>query len=357
MTDTLRIRHFDAWRFIAVSLVIQSHLIKYSNLKFLTETYPLLSLLGHFGNLGVMISFFLSGFVICQGLMKEQATTSALSVKAFYLRRAFRILPSLWLYLAVMALLGGLGWVAITPAKIGKSALFLCNMNFSGSCSGFVGHTWSLACQEQFYLIFPLVFMVFGLMVRPKILLMMLSLMTLASLGLCALGSAWLSGYLSWMTFILSGCAAALYWHRLVHTCRGLSVRGWLTALTLLIACIVLLPVAFEQYVRTIIYPPLIGLLILGTPVSHLKVRAFFENSKLAYLGKISFSTYLWQQLATGYHPNLSPWWTVLFVLCVWPLAHLSYQYFERPLIGIAAGWSKAIKQQELFGRSSEFAK
>lgn len=357
MSDTQRIRHIDAWRFIAVSLVIQSHLVIFSNFSFLVSTYPFLRRLGRFGDLGVLIFFFISGFVICRGLMEERAAASAVSLKAFYVRRAFRILPPLWLYLATLALLAGLGWVSITPAQLGNSALFLCNMDFPGGCSWSAGHTWSLAYEEQFYLIFPLVFVVLGLTVRPKILLVLLSLMMLESLGLRALGSDWSAGYLSHMIFMLTGCAAALYWHRLGQICRGLSVRSWLTALTVLIACVGLLPFPMAEYVKTVLYPPLIGLLVLGTPVSHPKVRAFFQNPLLAYLGKISYTVYLWQQLATGQYPTLSPWWTVVFILCVWLFAHFSYQYFERPLIGVGTRWSEAIKRRAFFGRSAGFAK
>ena len=358
MTDTQRIRHIDAWRFIAVSMVIQSHLIIFSNFSFLVATYPFLRSLSRFGDLGVLIFFFISGFVICRGLMQERAAASTVSLKAFYVRRAFRILPPLWLYLAALALLAGV-WrsVSVTPAQLGKSALFLCNIDFPGGCSWLAGHTWSLAYEEQFYLVFPLVFMVLGLTVRPKLLLVMLSLMVSASLGLRAVGSDWWAGYLSHMIFMLTGCAAALYWHRLGLICRGLSVRGWLTALTLLAACVGLLPFPIEAYVKTVLYPPLIGLVVLGTPISHPKVRAFFQNPLLAYLGKISYTAYLWQQLATAQYPTISPWWTVLFILAVWLFAHYSYQYFESPLIGIATRWSDDIKQRASFGRVTGFVK
>lgn len=357
MSDTQRIQHIDAWRFVAVSLVIQSHLVIFSNFSFLVETYPFLRRIGRFGDLGVLIFFFIGGFVICRGLMEERAAALAVSLKAFYVRRAFRILPPLWLYLATLALLAGFGWVSITPAQLGNSALFLCNMDFPDGCSWSAGHTWSLAYEEQFYLIFPLVFMLFGLTARPKILLVMLSLMMLASVGLRALGADWWAGYLSHMIFMLTGCAAALYWHRLGQICSGLSVRSWLTALTVLTLCVGLLPFQLEAYVKTVLYPPLIGLLVLGTPVSNLKVRGFFQHPLLAYLGKISYTVYLWQQLATAQYPTLSPWWTVLFILAVWLFAHFSYQYFERPLIVLATRWSDAIKQRALAGRVTGFAK
>jgi len=356
MSDTQRIRYIDAWRFIAVSMVIVSHAIYSICLRFLVETEAIVLRVSHFGNLGVLIFFFISGFVICRGLMEERAARSSVSLKAFYVRRAFRILPPLWLYLATLALLAGLGVEGITPVHIGKSALFLCNMSLLGGCGWFAGHTWSLAYEEQFYLFFPLLFVVFGLIVRPKILLVMQLLMVLAFIGLRTVGLYGLAEYLNYMILMLTGCAAALYWHRLSGVCRGLSVSSWLTALIVLIACVGWLPSPMELYIRMVLYPPLIGLLVLGTPVSHPRVRAFFQNPLAAYLGKISYTVYLWQQLATGQYPTLSLWWTLIFIVGVWLFAHFSYQYFERPLIGLATRWSNAIKQRALAGRATGFA-
>jgi len=114
-----------------------------------------------------------------------------------------------------------------------------------------------------------------------------------------------------------------------------------------------LLPFPLDGYVTTVIYPPLIALLVLGTPLSHPKVNSFFQNQRIAYLGKISYTVYLWQQLALANYPTLSPWWTVFFVVCVWVFAHYSYQYFERPIMGVAAKWSETIKRSKLVTQSA----
>lgn len=355
MSDAQRIRHVDAWRFIAVSLVIVAHLISMSNFSFLATTVPGISRLGRFGDAGVLIFFFISGFVICRGLMEERAAISRISLKAFYVRRAVRILPPLWLYLATLACMGAAGGIKVSVLQIGQSALFLSN-SVPEVYPWVLAHTWSLSYEEQFYLIFPILFLVLGFTVRPKILLVMLSFMMLLSIGLRVLGSDWWAGYLSYMIFMLTGCAAALYWQRLGLMCRSLSVRNWLMASILLVLCVGLLPSPMVAYVKTVLYPPLIGLLVLGTPVSHPRVRAFFHNPLIAYLGKISYTVYLWQQLATASWPMLAPWWTVVFILATWLFAHYSYKYFERPLMRVAARWSDAIKQRALAERGTGFA-
>jgi len=346
--DTQRIQHIDAWRFIAVSLVILSHFFIGSNFSFLATTYPFLLRLGSFADLGVLIFFFISGFVICRGLVDEQVATSWVSLKAFYLRRAFRILPPLYLYMAALTFLSAFALINISYAKIATSVFFLCNLSYGGGgCGWFAGHTWSLAYEEQFYLVFPLLFITFGLVARPRILLTLILLMVLTSFSLRWGGANWSAGYLSHMIFMLTGCAAALYWGWVGPWCSRMSSKGWVISLTILLLCVGLLPDPLEAYLKTVLYPPLIGLLVLGTPVAQPGVRAFFQNPLVSYLGKISYTVYLWQQLATARYPALSPWWTLLFLLGVWLFAHASYRYFERPLIGVAASWSDSIKRRE----------
>jgi peptidoglycan/LPS O-acetylase OafA/YrhL len=346
--NTHRIQHIDAWRFIAVSLVILSHFFIGSNFLFLVTTYPFLLRLGSFAELGVLIFFFISGFVICRGLIDEHAASSWISLKAFYLRRAFRILPPLYLYLLVLALLSAFALIDISHTKIATSALFLCNLSYGGGgCGWFAGHTWSLAYEEQFYLFYPLLFITLGLAARPIVLLIIILQMVLTALGLRFAGADWSAGYLHYMIFMLTGCVGALYWGWLSPWCRRLSSRYWWGALTLLVLCVGLLPNPLEAYVKTVLYPPLIGFLVLGTPVARPRLREFFQNPLISNLGKISYTVYLWQQLATAQYPALSPWWTVLFVLGVWLFAHGSYRYFERPLIGVAARWSDSIKRRD----------
>ncbi|MBK8361831.1 MAG: acyltransferase [Comamonadaceae bacterium] len=164
-----------------------------------------------------------------------------------------------------------------------------------------------MAYEEQFYLVFPLLFITLRLAARPIILLIIILLMVLTALGLRFAGGDWPAGYLSHMIFMLTGCAAALYWGHLRPWCSRVSFAHWLAALTLLVLCVGLLPAPLEAYVKTVLYPPLIGLVVLGTPVVQPGVRAFFQNPLILYLGKISYTVYLWQQLATAPLPALSP--------------------------------------------------
>ena len=114
------------------------------------------------GFLGVDIFFVLSGFLITSLLADEWRRWGSISLSLFYLRRALRLLPAFWVLLLVYGL-AGLGRPAAEAAARGKEiALAACYVaNWPAihqTPMPIVGHSWSLAVEEQFYIIWPLVF-------------------------------------------------------------------------------------------------------------------------------------------------------------------------------------------------------
>lgn len=117
------------------------------------------------GDLGVSFFFVLSGFLITYLILKEIDTTGRIDVRAFYIRRCLRIWP---LYFAVVgvgfALVRSLPWIGaevyrdLPPARY--YFLFLSNFAALGNyfIPMFLGITWSVAIEEQFYLIWPQLF-------------------------------------------------------------------------------------------------------------------------------------------------------------------------------------------------------
>ncbi|MEO8541097.1 MAG: acyltransferase family protein, partial [bacterium] len=123
------------------------------------------------GYIGVDVFFVLSGFLITGLLVRERATTGSTSMAGFYARRARRILPAASIVLVVTVLasyhwLGFLRGDAI--AEDGKwTALFAANLHFAHEGTQYLNitappsplqHYWSLAVEEQFYVVWPLVF-------------------------------------------------------------------------------------------------------------------------------------------------------------------------------------------------------
>jgi peptidoglycan/LPS O-acetylase OafA/YrhL len=114
------------------------------------------------GGFGVTIFFFLSGYLITTLLRREHASTGNISLRSFYLRRVYRILPPMYIVLTLAVLLGATGVFHSQMSLRGVLAQFahLTNYYFIYfGQSGFAPATsimWSLAVEEHFYLMFPL---------------------------------------------------------------------------------------------------------------------------------------------------------------------------------------------------------
>ncbi|MES2058573.1 MAG: acyltransferase [Pseudomonadota bacterium] len=108
------------------------------------------------GFLGVDIFFVISGYLITRLMMLEHTTTGRIDLREFYLRRVFRIIPPLLACLILAMLL----WTGApsdrVPVAVAVMAFFA---NFlPAETLGSLGHTWSLAIEEQFYVVWPIVF-------------------------------------------------------------------------------------------------------------------------------------------------------------------------------------------------------
>ena len=226
-----RLAFLDGWRAIAVVLVIQSHLIGFrSELAFI-------KLIGRWmpaGQIGVLIFFFISGLVITRAALAEIEATAGFSLRAFYIRRAFRIIPPLAFYLAVCVLLGAFGLVDFGIGNALPALLYVCNIGPLNTCLWLGGHTWSLAFEEQFYLLFPILLSVFVLHRRPVILhAVIVVLICLAPLVFPVSYIGWFSFTLSYALFV-AGCLAARY-GRQVAAVLGRYPAVWFLAATALI--------------------------------------------------------------------------------------------------------------------------
>ena len=124
------------------------------------------------GYVGVDVFFVLSGFLITGLLVRERASTGRTSMAGFYARRARRILPAASLVL-VATVLASYHWLGFlrggVVAEDGKwTAVFAANLHFASSGTQYLQslappsplqHYWSLAVEEQFYLVWPLLFL------------------------------------------------------------------------------------------------------------------------------------------------------------------------------------------------------
>jgi peptidoglycan/LPS O-acetylase OafA/YrhL len=190
------IRALDGLRGAAVLLVVLSHMVP--------DAAP-------GGFLGVDLFFVLSGFLITSLLVGEWETTGGIALGRFWVRRARRLVPALLLVLAFVLLVGLLTGTDAERHRLGldglSSLFYVANWRFIASGQSYVmqfivaepsplRHMWSLAIEEQFYLVWPLVVLVVGLVARrvwrphPRALRAALAV-TCAVLGLASVAWMW----------------------------------------------------------------------------------------------------------------------------------------------------------------------
>lgn len=142
-----RMGPLDGLRAIAVIIVMLSH-----------------ASLGHIipGGFGVTIFFFLSGYLITTLMVKERNSTGDVNLKYFYIKRSVRILPSMMIAIACAVALSAFGWGAkMYFPGVFWDVLFLSNYSpFFGGGSKIAIPLWSLAIEEHFYLVFPVLFII-----------------------------------------------------------------------------------------------------------------------------------------------------------------------------------------------------
>lgn len=157
-----RIPSLDGLRALSIFLVMALHTMQRMPYHLSPLWYAIFN-----GDTGVYIFFVISGYLITSLLLHEQQKKGTISMRSFYFRRAMRILPPIYFYVAFILLMAWLGRVAVTKIDI-FSALFFFRNYATTSSMWSLEHFWTLSVEEQFYLIWPFV-LYFCLRHRPGI--------------------------------------------------------------------------------------------------------------------------------------------------------------------------------------------
>jgi len=304
------------------------------------------------GNIGVDIFFVLSGFLITALLLEEWEHTGAISLKSFYWRRALRLAPALFVLLAVLYFLSG---ILFSPAEAGDTRRAMpvafvyasdLALAFFKVRLGALQHTWSLAIEEHFYLVWPLLLVAaLKLGISRKRLVLVTLLLAFASAfhraKLQQFGALPVRTYYGIDTCadaLLIGCATGMCvsW----GLCR---VRGFRRLLVPASMFIVLCLLATD-YASPFMH--LGGFTLLASATAVLLVNMvlspssflarLLESGPLVWLGRISYGVYLWHYPIFKATSFLSLGWPLK--LCVGMavtliVSSLSYYLMEKPVL------------------------
>jgi peptidoglycan/LPS O-acetylase OafA/YrhL len=308
------------------------------------------------GDVGVTIFFVLSGFLITTLLLKENDRTGTVRFSAFYRRRMLRIFPAFYAYWLISV---GITILRKRPMDWGPtiSAFFYASNYYLGLVRGhsehFLAHTWSLAIEEQFYLLWPCVFWLLRKDLKRLTWALAAIIVTvwIYRAALCLAFNVTASylyhAFDTRADHLMIGCLTAVLVKRgaLRGFIRAACASSWLPAIaSVLLAVAIFLPIPGHQNqykfaVSYAIQPVLIALLILQLVVlSDTRAWGWIENPALKFLGRISYPIYLWQALTLATARRLTEAFPVVvqlaFAVAVTiAVAWASYQFVEKPFL------------------------
>lgn len=319
-----RIPSLDGLRAFSITLVILSHLVKWKHIS--------LALAGSYGDLGVHIFFVLSGYLITNLLLREYQKTSTISLRDFYMRRAFRIFPAALVFLVVAI---AIFWREIRWFHAAAALFYVANMDISRPWM--FGHLWSLSIEEQFYLLWP--FALKRWHSRQTAILVGVSLFTpvfIAALHAFHLQNGLTGSLPVFEDQLAIGCLLAIFAPRFPR------IPAYL-AFVMVVAMVLSPWFPATSAARTLfslfVLQPLVNISIAGV-VLHVIQRPYWilNCGPVVWLGKVSYSLYLWQELFCS-NPKLQ----FGYILAVPALAcaALSYYLVEQPMLRLRDRLSK----------------
>jgi len=343
------IKGFDGLRAMSVLMVVLTHL----GIREMLPDTPFIKdrLFELFaGVTGVNIFFAISGFLITRILLREKSQTGKISFKNFYARRFLRLLPPLLVFYAIILLMMNFGWLKSSLSSVLLSFFYLYNYCPYSIYNSLIGHTWSLAVEEQFYFIWPFIVAYVSL----KKLLRIIALIIAASLCIFYFitylaieynGVTYTLNSWSWAhrwfipavgPIMIGAGVSVIIFYNLYSFKKWLVVRQTPWISLILFCCPVYLPsFLFSAF-------PLIqaaGVSVFLAWIYHHQqsgITHVLEWKPLSFIGKLSYGIYVYQGIFLGTGPRGKNLWIQQFpqnVCLTLALALLSFYLLEKPML------------------------
>jgi peptidoglycan/LPS O-acetylase OafA/YrhL len=292
-----RIPSLDGLRAVSIACVILEHTaISHS-------APPLLHYFDHLGNLGVRCFFIISGFLITTLLLKERHNTGRIALKNFFARRVIRIFPAAYTLIGILAIIHAAGLISLSPGDFVHAITYTMNYHYTRSL--WLDHLWSLSVEEQFYLVWPGLLVLVGSQsgFRGAWAVMLTAPVVRAIMWFWfgATDTAMTKHFEAIADALATGCLLSAYYNRLAYynwyNRFQNSLLFWPVALVLVgtgNAIFLIRPWIFYVVGQTVAN---IGTaLCIDWCIRYPKARVgqMMNTRVLNYIGKISYSLYLW---------------------------------------------------------------
>jgi peptidoglycan/LPS O-acetylase OafA/YrhL len=296
------------------------------------------------GQVGVTTFFVLSGFLITSLLLEEWDTRAGIKLAAFYARRALRLAPAL--IVCVTAVTAFAAFVRLPIGPGGAPAALLYYMDFVMAdqppyLPTLLGHTWSLAIEEQFYLVWPVVLIGLLRLIPRRSLAPALALLTVVAGG----WALWVSTHesLTRATYapdtravsLLAGCALA------AGCTAGVLPRlprpAGAVALTALLA-LVWVPIHDGAGQMVAVLAATLSTIVVLWSIAADVGPASLTVPAMRALGDRSYGWYLWHVPLVGFVGAAAPgqpWWVraIVVMMLTAAIAEVSWRQIERPIL------------------------
>jgi len=317
-SERIHFKGLNAVRFFAASAVALSHasvvLMWHRLPNLIGWVNPQAGTLGWLnpetGKLAVICFFVLSGFLITYLLLSEEAQSGAISIRSFYLRRVLRIWPLYYLlvlsgfFLLPKIPLLDMPFVPTSAHPWRDCFLYMTIFPNLATPMPYLGHLWSIGVEEQFYILWPVLLVVF-----PNRLRLLLGIIV-AYLGAFLAADLLLEPRAGSVTDVLRGAlvffridcialggvAAVVLFHRLQPALRVLTSRAAQVGAPALLAILYLWNVQVPKLTYEL-YAVVFAMMILNI-AAHPESFRWLENHLLDTLGKVSYGIYMYHPLA-----------------------------------------------------------
>lgn len=243
------------------------------------------------GALGVSLFFVLSGYLITTLLLREKAETGTISLRKFYVRRIFRILPLYYVALAAFSILVLMFELGSRPNEYPSRLIHFLTFTNELASSGTFGHSWTLGVEEKFYLIWPFLMFAMPLFRDHR--------MAVASSALLLTGVAALvppTEYLGLYTALIVGSVVAVA----MHDVKTFRVAEYLAAplpsFIALAVAVATLTVSSDSKVQ-VFFPLAAALVFPSIVLESTWTTSVLKWRPLRRLGIISYAVYLFHPL------------------------------------------------------------